>query len=93
LTNIAVAIRTDPELFKAKLGRLVWMGGASSIGGNAKAWSEANGTVWCGVWVVWVVWVWGVGCEVWCHPLHPCRPAQPFNPPSLQRHTILRLLT
>ena len=41
LTNIAVAIRTEPELFAEKMERLFWMGGASSRGGNAKPWSEA----------------------------------------------------
>ncbi|CAK0870245.1 unnamed protein product [Prorocentrum cordatum] len=42
LTNVAVAIRTDPDVWREKLGRLVWMGGAVSAGGNSSAWAEAN---------------------------------------------------
>jgi len=42
LTNIAVAIRTEPELWREKVSRVVWMGGAVAIGGNATSWSEAN---------------------------------------------------
>lgn len=42
LTNIAVAIRTDPALWRSKLERLVWMGGAVARGGNATSWGEAN---------------------------------------------------
>eukprot|EP00929_Paragymnodinium_shiwhaense_P025746 TRINITY_DN15507_c0_g1_i4.p1 TRINITY_DN15507_c0_g1~~TRINITY_DN15507_c0_g1_i4.p1 ORF type:complete len:275 (+),score=37.63 TRINITY_DN15507_c0_g1_i4:111-827(+) len=42
LTNIAVAIRTDPAVWHKKCSKLVWMGGAVSIGGNSTAWGEAN---------------------------------------------------
>ena len=35
-------IRIAPELCKAKVERIMWMGGASSVGGNASAWAEAN---------------------------------------------------
>lgn len=42
LTNVAVAIRTEPELWRSKVARLVWMGGAAAAGGNASAWAEAN---------------------------------------------------
>jgi len=42
LTNIAVAIRTEPDLWRKKCGRIVWMGGSVCAGGNAKVWSEAN---------------------------------------------------
>lgn len=42
LTNIAMAIRLDPQVFKDKVKRIVWMGGGACIGGNATAWAEAN---------------------------------------------------
>lgn len=42
LTNIAVAIRTEPALWHTKVSRLVWMGGAVASGGNASVWAEAN---------------------------------------------------
>lgn len=42
LTNIAVAIRTDPSLWRSKCKQLVWMGGSVSAGGNKTAWSEFN---------------------------------------------------
>jgi len=42
LTNVAVAIRLNPDLWKRKVGRIMWMGGAVRSGGNYKAWSEAN---------------------------------------------------
>ena len=43
LTNIAVAFRTDPELCRAKIERVVWMGGSAFAGGNHSAWGEASG--------------------------------------------------
>jgi len=42
LTNIAVAFRMSPALWRAKVERIVWMGGAVSGGGNATPWAEAN---------------------------------------------------
>eukprot|EP00927_Polykrikos_kofoidii_P061358 TRINITY_DN56195_c0_g1_i1.p1 TRINITY_DN56195_c0_g1~~TRINITY_DN56195_c0_g1_i1.p1 ORF type:complete len:378 (+),score=48.86 TRINITY_DN56195_c0_g1_i1:91-1134(+) len=42
LTNIAVAFRTDPGLWRAKCTKLVWMGGSVAAGGNSTAWGEAN---------------------------------------------------
>ena len=42
LTNVAVAIRTEPDLWKQKCRLLVWMGGSVSAGGNSTAWGEAN---------------------------------------------------
>merc|ERR1712166_740566 len=42
LTNVAVAIRTDPGLWRSKCNKLVWMGGSVKAGGNSTAWAEAN---------------------------------------------------
>jgi len=42
LTNIAIAMRMEPQIWKQKVGRIVWMGGAVAGGGNARVWSEAN---------------------------------------------------
>lgn len=41
LTNVALLVRLAPELCREKL-RVLWMGGAAAIGGNARPWSEAN---------------------------------------------------
>ena len=42
LTNVAMALRLEPELCRRALGRVVWMGGAAFAGGNASQWAEAN---------------------------------------------------
>ena len=42
LTNVATCIRLAPALCREKIARIVWMGGATSVGGNATAWAEAN---------------------------------------------------
>lgn len=42
LTNVAIAIRTEPDLWREKCRSLVWMGGSVRSGGNASAWGEAN---------------------------------------------------
>eukprot|EP00927_Polykrikos_kofoidii_P056958 TRINITY_DN51054_c0_g1_i1.p1 TRINITY_DN51054_c0_g1~~TRINITY_DN51054_c0_g1_i1.p1 ORF type:complete len:390 (+),score=70.85 TRINITY_DN51054_c0_g1_i1:24-1172(+) len=42
LTNIAIAFRKNPELWREKVERIVWMGGSVTAGGNASSWSEAN---------------------------------------------------
>lgn len=42
LTNIAMLVRLAPELFKRAVGRVVWMGGGASTGGNFRSWTEAN---------------------------------------------------
>jgi pyrimidine-specific ribonucleoside hydrolase len=41
LTNVAVAMRLDP-LLRTRLRRIVLMGGAARVGGNQRAWAEAN---------------------------------------------------
>lgn len=41
LTNLALAIRGDPEL-PARLRRIVIMGGSARAGGNRSSWAEAN---------------------------------------------------
>ncbi len=41
LTNLALALRTDPGL-AGRLGRVVVMGGSVRSGGNRSAWGEAN---------------------------------------------------
>lgn len=41
LTNLALALRRDPELAD-RLARIVVMGGAARVGGNRAVWSEAN---------------------------------------------------
>ena len=38
LTNVAMALRLEPELCRRALGRVVWMGGAAFKGGNASQW-------------------------------------------------------
>jgi len=35
-------LRLAPSLCREKISRIVWMGGATSVGGNATAWAEAN---------------------------------------------------
>ena len=42
LTNIALAIRLNPQLCRAKIDRIWWMGGSAFACGNASAWAEAN---------------------------------------------------
>eukprot|EP00040_Diaphanoeca_grandis_P039472 m.259149 g.259149 ORF g.259149 m.259149 type:complete len:334 (-) comp37622_c0_seq1:206-1207(-) len=42
LTNIAIALRVDPQTFKEKVDKIMWMGGAAFNGGNQGAWTEAN---------------------------------------------------
>merc|ERR1711990_428192 len=42
LTNVAIAIRTDPDLWRIKCKKIVWMGGSVVSGGNSTAWAEAN---------------------------------------------------
>mmetsp|Transcript_99220 Transcript_99220/g.289544 ORF Transcript_99220/g.289544 Transcript_99220/m.289544 type:complete len:350 (-) Transcript_99220:26-1075(-) len=42
LTNIAVAARMCPALWREKVERIAWMGGAVASGGNAAPWAEAN---------------------------------------------------
>lgn len=42
LTNVAVAFRTEPGLWREKCARIVWMGGSVCAGGNATIWGEAN---------------------------------------------------
>lgn len=41
LTNLALALRADPEL-PSRLARVVLMGGSAREGGNAAPWAEAN---------------------------------------------------
>ena len=41
LTNVALALRLDPQL-GGRLARLVIMGGSAGVGGNRGAWQEAN---------------------------------------------------
>jgi len=42
LTNLAVAIRLRPDLFRSNVEKIVWMGGAVMRGGNYRPWAEAN---------------------------------------------------
>ena len=42
LTNIALAIRLNPQLCRAKIERIWWMGGSAFTSGNFSAWGEAN---------------------------------------------------
>jgi pyrimidine-specific ribonucleoside hydrolase len=41
LTNVAAALRIDPDI-RTRLKRIVLMGGAVRIGGNMRPWAEAN---------------------------------------------------
>lgn len=42
LTNIGMLVRMAPDAVKRGVRRIVWMGGATTSGGNASQWGEAN---------------------------------------------------